>query len=165
MNILDYILLGLILLTAAFGFRSGLLRMIGSLVGLVIATLLASRFYPNVADWFGGTNMSQVIAFLLIFGLSIKLITLLFWVIGKVFQIVTVLPFVSSVDKVLGLVLGLAEGILIVAMAIYFINKYPFNDWLMAQMSGSVVAPVLLIIAQVFLPLLPEALKKIKSYL
>ncbi len=165
MNILDYILLGSILLTAGLGFRSGLLRMLGSLVGFVIATLVASRFYPEVANWFGGTNMSQVIAFLVIFGLSLKLISLLFWILGKAFQVVTVLPFVSSVDKVLGLIIGLAEGILIMAMGVYFVNKYPFNDWLMSQMSGSVVAPVLLIIAQIFLPLLPEALKKIKSYL
>jgi len=165
MNILDYILLSLILLSAGLGLKSGFLSSLGSLIGLVIAALLASRFYPDVANWFGGSNMAQVISFIALFVVSSKLIGLIFWLLGKAFQIITVLPFVSSIDKVLGLVLGLAEGILIMALIVYFINKYPFNDWLNMEMKGSVVAPVLISISQIFLPLLPEAVKKIKSYL
>ncbi|MFH0988233.1 MAG: CvpA family protein [Parcubacteria group bacterium] len=164
MVILDYILIGIILLLGLSGFKRGFLESLGSIIGLVIATLIASRFYPLAGSWFGGTNLSNVIAFIIIFAAAIKIVSLLFWVLGKVFQIITVLPFVSSFDRLLGLILGLAEGIFVMSIILYFLGKYPLNDWLLLQMSISIVAKTLLGIATIFIPLFPVAVKMIKSF-
>lgn len=164
MVMLDYILLGIILIIGLSGFKRGFLESLGSIVGLVIATLIASRFYPLVGGWFGGTNLSNVIAFILIFAAATKIVSLLFWVLGKVFQVITILPFISSFDRLLGLILGLAEGIFVMSIILYFLGKYPLNDWLLLQMSISGVAKILLTIGQIFIPLFPTAVKMIKSF-
>lgn len=165
MVILDYILLGIILIIALLGFKKGFIESLGSVLGLILAAVIASRYYLIVGAWFGGSNLSHIIAFILIFGVSIKIISLLFWVVGKVFQIITVLPFISSFDRLLGLILGCVEGIFILSIILFFILKYPLNNWLMDQMAASAVAKSLLKIALVFIPLFPDALKKIKSFM
>lgn len=165
MVMLDYILLAVILILGLLGFKKGFLESLGSIIGIVIATLIASRFYPNVAGWFGDSNFSNIIAFMLIFSLTVKLVSLLFWVLGKIFQLITVLPFISHFDKLLGLILGLVEGILILAVVLNFFLKFPVNEWMVSQMSGSLVAKVLLKIGFIFVPLFPEAVKKLKSFM
>jgi membrane protein required for colicin V production len=162
---LDFILLGIILVVGFLGFKRGFLESLGSIFGIVIATIIASRFYPGVASWFGDSNLSNIIAFIIIFSLTVKLVSILFWVLGKLFQIVTVLPFVSSFDRLLGLILGIVEGILILAVVLNFFLKFPINEWMITQMSESVVSRVLLKIGFVFVPLFPEAVKKLKSFM
>ena len=46
-----------------------------------------------------------------------------------------------------------------------FLLKYPLNDWLNAQMADSIVTLVLLKIGIVLVPLFPEAVKKLKSFM
>jgi len=161
----DYILLAIIVIIALLGFKKGFIESLGSVLGIVVAALLASRFYPLLADRFGGSNMWNVIAFVIIFGLAVKIVGLAFWVIGKIFRIVTVLPFVSSFDRLLGLLLGLVEGIFVMAVILSFALKYPISEWVIWQMSNSVVAKTLLSIGNIFVPLFPEAVQKIKSFL
>ncbi|NQT49306.1 CvpA family protein [Candidatus Kuenenbacteria bacterium] len=162
---LDYILLGLILVIAFLGYKKGFLESLGSIIGIIAAVIVAGRYFPNVAVWFGGTNFSNIIAFIVIFSLTIKIVSLLFWVLGKVFKIVTVLPFISSFDRLLGLILGFVEGIFVMSIILYFILKYPLNDWLMWQMSISAVAKVLLTVGNIFVPLFPDALNAVKSFM
>ncbi|MFH0779576.1 MAG: CvpA family protein [Parcubacteria group bacterium] len=162
---LDYILLGIILIIALLGFKKGFLESLGSIIGLILAAVVASRYYLLVGAWFGGSNLAHIIAFILIFGVSIKIISLLFWAFGKIFQIITVLPFIASFDRLLGLILGFAEGIFILSIVLFFMLKYPLSDWVMDQMAASVVAKTLLKIALMFIPLFPQALKSIKSFM
>jgi len=162
---LDYILLAVVLILGLLGLKKGFLESLGSIFGIVIATIVASRFYPNFAGWFGDSNFTNIIAFLVIFSLTVKLVSLLFWVLGKLFQVITVLPFISHFDKLLGLILGLVEGILILAVVLNFFLKFPLNEWMITQMGASVVAGVLLKIGFIFIPLFPEALKTLKSFM
>jgi len=162
---LDYILLGIILIFALLGFKKGFLESLGSIVGIIAAAIIASRFYPSAAGWFGGSNLANIIAFIVLFGLAIKVVSLLFWIFGKIFRIITILPFISSFDRLLGFILGFVEGIFILAIILNFVLKYPLNDWMIWQMSISSAARVLLTIGGVFLPLFPEALKAIKSFM
>jgi len=160
---LDYILLAFILVWALLGMKKGFLMSLGSMIGLVLAVLVASRFFPIVSGWIGGTNFSNIIAFIIIFSISIKLVSLVFWILGKIFEIVTILPFISTFNRLLGLILGLAQGIFVLSVLTYFVAKYPVNDWLLWQMSISPVADVLFKIAMVFVPLFPEAVKSLQS--
>ena len=165
MVLLDYILLSVVLILGLLGLKKGFLESLGSIFGIVIATIVASRFYPNIASWFGDSNFTNIIAFLMIFSLTVKLVSLLFWGLGKIFQLITVLPFISHFDKLLGLILGLVEGILILSVVLNFFLKFPLNEWMITQMGASVIAGVLLKIGFVFIPLFPEALKTLKSFM
>lgn len=165
MILLDYILLGVILIMALLGLRKGFIESLGSVIGIIAAAIVASRFYPEAASWIGGSNWANIIAFIFIFSLAIKIVSLLFWFIGKIFKIVTVLPFISSFDRLLGFILGFAEGIFVLSIILYFSLKFPFSDWLMQQMLVSLVAKTLLTIGDVFVPLFPNALTAIKSFM
>ncbi len=135
---------------------------LGSLVGLFIATLLAGRFFPWLADFFGGGNFANIISFIIIFGVSVKLTGIVFWLFGKIFQIIMIIPFLSTFDSLLGLILGIVEGIFVSAILLYFVGKYPIHPWLVEQVAQSVTASVLLKIGSIFIPFFPEAVKKIK---
>jgi membrane protein required for colicin V production len=165
MVLLDYILLAIILGMALLGLRRGLLQSIGSILGIVLATIIASRFYEVVANWFGGSNLTNLLVFIAIFSITVKLVGLIFWLLGKIFKIITVLPIISHLDRFFGLILGFVEALLVLAVILSFLLKYPFNYWIVTQMSASIVAKVLLKIGIVFIPLFPEALKKIKSFM
>ena len=165
MVIIDYIILLLILGSAILGYRKGFLRSLGSILGIIIAAVVASRFYPTVAGWFGDSNLYRIIAFIIIFLVAIKLVSLLFWLIGKVFQIVTVLPFVSGIDSILGFILGTVEGIFTLSVITYFLSKYPVHPWLTSELGSSLITTVLLKIVYIFMPFFPEALKTLKSIL
>jgi membrane protein required for colicin V production len=163
MNFLDYCLLGFIIIFTFFGWRKGFIQTLGSLVGIVIATILATRFYPLVADYLGSSTWSPTLAFFLIFSLTVKLTGVAFWLFGKIFRIITVLPFISTFDKLLGTILGAVEGILIATLAVYFLSKFSVSPKITLLLKQSLLADVFLTISIVFWPLLPEALKKIKS--
>lgn len=163
MNFLDFILLGIILLFGVLGFRRGFLQTLGGIIGIIIASIVASRFYLVLGNLFGGSNFAKVIAFIIIFALVIKIISLFFWAMGKVFRLIAVIPFLQSFEHALGAVLGVAEGILVLSVVVFFFSKYPFNDWLMIQMKHSFMSNVLLTISYIFMPLFPEAVNKIKG--
>ncbi|OGF31646.1 hypothetical protein A2533_04125 [Candidatus Falkowbacteria bacterium RIFOXYD2_FULL_35_9] len=165
MIILDYILIGVILIFAIWGFKQGFLQVVGSMVGLVVAVVLAGKYYLLLGSFLGGNNLSNFFAFLLIFSLILKIMSLLFWGFGKVFEIIAIIPFLKTFERLLGSVLGIVQGILVLSVVIYFLSKYPLNDWLISQMADSLITPLLLMISYIFLPLLPEALKALKSIL
>lgn len=165
MIMLDYILLGIIILIGLWGLKKGFLQALGSIVGLVLAVIIASRFYGVAASWFGSSNFSNILSFIIIFSLSSRIVGLIFWLLGKIFKIITILPLMTTLDRFLGLVLGLVEGILASAVILNFLLKYPLNYWMIEQMSASAVVKVLLNIGSIFVPLFPEALKTIKSFM
>jgi len=160
---LDYILLGIIVLFALLGLKKGFLGVLGSLLGIILAILVASRLYPVGAGWLGGANWANVVSFIIIFGLSSKIIGLVFWILGKIFQLATVLPFIASFDRFIGLILGFVQGIFVCGIVLYFASKYPMHPWLTEQMARSVVSMTLLQLASIFIPFFPEAIKKIKA--
>lgn len=136
---------------------------VGSIVGIVLATVLASRFYPYLAHFVGDSNLMNILSFVIIFSASVKLVSLLFWLFGKIFQIITVLPLISTFDSLLGLILGFVEGVFILSVILYFMLKFPVNSWIVEQMTASPITNVLLKIAYLFIPLFPEAINKLKA--
>jgi len=163
MNTLDYILLGVILLSALWGFRKGFLETLGGILGIIVATVIAGKFYLLLGSFLGGNNLSNFISFLVIFFIILKIVGLSFWILGKIFQLISIVPFLQSFDRLLGAVLGLLEGILVLTVVMYFLSKYPLNQWLLTQMQSSIITVLLLKASYIFMPLLPEAMKRIKS--
>lgn len=160
---LDFIIIAIILIFAFWGYKKGFLEALGSLIGVVLASVVASNFYVWLGDLLGGSDLAYIVSFIVLFAVTIKLLGLLFWLMGKIFKIMTILPFLQQFEKIIGAVLGLAEGILLMAVLMYFLSKYPVHSWLTSQMSVSFINNVLLDISEVFLPLFPEAFKKLRD--
>lgn len=151
-----------------FGFWFGLIHTLGSLLGTVFGVYLASRYYEPMAGWLinitgWGDNVSKVIMFIIAFMIINRLVGFAFWFFDKLAGFITHLPFINSLNRFLGLALGVFEGAVTLGMIIYFIERFPISEKFMEWLAESVVAPYLSSIASILLPLLPEALKILKS--
>lgn len=168
MSIFDIALLIIIGGFALFGLWFGLIRTLGSLIGTVVGVYVAGRFYESLANWiinFTGwsQNHVKVIIFIVAFLIITRLVGFVFWIIEKVFSIFTKLPFLHGIDKILGMVLGALEGIVVVGVSLFFIARFPISSVFMDGLANSRVAPPLVKIASILVPLLPEALRVLRS--
>lgn len=168
MDFFDIILLIAIGGFAMFGFWFGFFHTLGSLLGTILGTYLASRYYEPMADWLinitgWGENTSRVVMFIIAFFVINRLVGFVFWIIDKIFSIVTHLPFIKGLNRLLGLGLGFFEGIITIGLVVYFIERFPISDRIMGQIAGSVIAPICSGIAGILWPLLPDALRLLQS--
>lgn len=161
----------LILVIAGFaftGFWFGLIHMIGSLVGIVAAAIVAGRYFDFVSDklsfLFGGyDNLGRIITFVLIFLIITRLVGFLFMLIDKIFNIISILPFLKTANRLGGVILGLIEGIILVGLALYLAARYPLGETITNALSNSIVVDYLLGVANQVAPLLPDVVQKIQS--
>lgn len=162
----------LILIVAGFvfyGFFFGLIRMFGACIGIIAAAVLASRFYLFVFDYlqpflFGRDNLGKVLSFLILFSLISKLVSLVFYLFDRAFSLLTIIPFLKSLNKIGGAIFGFLAGSLSVGLLLFVSSKYAIIDnWFGAWLAGSNAAPLLLDFTKILLPLLPEALKSLKG--
>lgn len=168
MEFIDIVLLIIIGGFALFGLWFGFVHTLGSLVGTVLGIYLASRFYEPFSTWIihftgWGANFSRIIMFTIAFIVINRLVGFGFWILDKVFGLVTHLPFIRSIDRMFGLVFGVIEGTITVGFVIFFIERYPLSPSFMEKLSVSIVAPFAVGVATILWPLLPQALKILKS--
>ncbi len=169
MSIFDVALLIVLFGFIFYGLFFGFIRTLGGLVGVFVGAFFASRFYLPVSAWasqwfFGHDNIAKIIIFIVLFSLISKITGLVFYFIEKVFNIISIIPFLKTFNRLLGAVLGLLTGSLCLGLFIYLASRYSLiNDWLGNELVNSKIAPYLLKVANLLLPFLPEMLKKLQS--
>lgn len=165
LTILDLVLILILFLFIAFGFAMGLVQAIGALVGIVVGTWVAGQYYEALGAWLepillGQALTARIIAFIVIFTLANRLVGILFWFINKVFNIISIIPFAKSLNRLLGAILGLVEGVLALGIILYFISSLPIVDWFGDILIGSKVAQLLIDLSAILVPLLPDLLRQ-----
>lgn len=117
----------LIVLVGGFtlsGLFFGLFRTLGTLVGTIVAAIFTGRVIDILSHTFGflfgGGAIGRVIIYLIVFLIISRLIGLAFWIVGKMLGIVSWLPFVKSIDHLLGGLFGFIEGIIIVGFVLLY---------------------------------------------
>lgn len=148
-----------------FGFWYGLIYSVGTIFGIVAGAFAAGHYYLNVCGLISNSpsNFLKVIVFILIFVIVNKIVGLLFWIIDKIFHLLSIIPFLKTINRLAGGALGIIEGALTLGIVIYIYTKHPFNAWLTYQIGRSIVAPRLLKIVAILQPLWPEILTRLKS--
>ena len=168
MTILDYIILGVIFIFVWLGFWSGFIRTLGSIIGLFLGVAIASHYYEKFADFFKFlllAGVSQFSAFVVIIIVVSKLTGIVFWIIDKLFKIASIIPFLKTFNRLLGAILGFAEGVLVIGVVLLFASKITIFTGFSDAISASNLAEPLLFIAKIFLPLFPAALKETQNIL
>lgn len=168
MSIFDLVLLIIISGFALFGLWFGLVHTVGSLIGTAFGVYLASRYYEPVASWvinFSGWNQNyvKVIVFVIAFLLITRLVGFVFWVMEKFLTIFTRMPFIHGLDRMLGAIFGALEGAIVVGVSLFFISRFPISLTFMAGLGESQLAPPLVKLASILIPLFPEALRMLRS--
>lgn len=159
-SLLDVILLLSVFSFLLFGLWFGLIHTVGSLVGTVVGAVVAGQFYTLAPG-----SIGRVVAFIVIFLVVNRLVGFGFSLLERAFHLLTILPFLKSIDRLSGGVLGLIEGLLVVGTILIVASRYNLGTWFTTAMTNSKVAPHLVNAAQVLLPFLPIALKKLQSFI
>jgi membrane protein required for colicin V production len=167
--IFDVILIVILAGFTFYGLFFGLIRTIGSIVGVVAGAYVAGHYYLNafalVKDlFFSHDNLGKVITFIVVFSITNRLVGFLFSLLDKTFGILSIIPFLKTINRLAGAALGFVEGGLILGLILFVASRYAFiGSWFGDWMVGSQVAPFLIHFNNVLMPLLPDALKKLSS--
>jgi len=165
----DIVLLILLGGFVLFGLWFGFIHTLGSLIGIIAGAFIASHYYVGLADWggfiWGKGDLGFVISFIIILIFINRLIGLIFYFFDRAFELISIIPFITSINRLSGAVLGFLEGSLTLGLILFFLSRYPVNEWMADQLSSSVAAPWLIGMAKVLAPLLPELLKQLHSIL
>ena len=125
MNILLIIICAVILILSIYGYRKGFVKMlvpmVSAFLSLVVLFMLKDWLFAILFQWaiFQGEHvLTRIVLILLIFGI----VTWTFKWLLKVLHILTKLPIIHGLNKLLGLVIGLFEGFLLVWLLLYIIQ-------------------------------------------
>lgn len=170
MNIVDITLLILLGGFVLAGFWFGIIHMIGSMLGVIIGTIVAGQLYDGFAAWMAGflhinPNLLSVLAFMLLFSLTVRFVGLLVSLVDKAISILSIIPFLKLFDRLLGALLGLLEGAFALGIAVHFVGKFPFSGELITMLHESTVAKGLRLVGALLIPLLPKAWQAMRSYI
>lgn len=168
MTLLDLILLLLVLAFVLAGLWFGLIHSLGAVIGTVLGVLVAGHY---AVPWgaaakgffFGNENLARIVIFFVVMVLVNRLIGVIFWVIEKVFKVVSVIPFTKSLNRLLGGVLGFAEGVIVVGGALYLAARFPVNESFNAALASSAYAQLLIKAFGIFVPLLPDIIRNLQG--
>jgi uncharacterized membrane protein required for colicin V production len=165
LSILDFILLIILFAFAGGGFAMGLISEVGNLVGTVVGAVVATNFFEKLAGWVGTPfgmkeNLVRILCFILIFFVANRLVVAIFLLLNKIFDALAIIPFLKTINRLAGAVLGVITGGLIIGLLLVFIAKFPFANFLVKPMENSEVAQFLFKYGKTLMPLLPEYFKK-----
>jgi len=168
MPVIDISILIIIAGFAMFGVWFGFFHTLGSLVGTIAGIFLGSRYYEPMSDWLisvtgWGENISRVLMFTISFFVINRAVGFAFYLVDRFLHVVTRLPFIASMNRFFGLLLGVLEGVITLGMIIFFIERFPISERVMGWIAASNLAPHLSDFAAKLWPLLPEALRLLHS--
>jgi len=135
---LDFAVVGVIVLSTAWGVWRGLVREVISLAGWVLAfvaaNVLAEPLSDALAGWIANPDLRAIVAFVAVFVVTLTLVTLVAIALSKALKSTGL----RGLDRTLGGVFGLARGVLI---AILFaigagLTSLPQNPMWKASWSG-----------------------------
>lgn len=169
MALFDVILLIILFGFILFGAFSGLIQALGALIGVAAGAWFAGLYYEVVSGWLmpflGGQNMwAKVIAYMAIFIIVNRLVGLIFFIIGKVFNIIAIIPFLKTINRLLGAILGLIEGVLVIGMFIYVCAQFNVSPWLNNLFAQSQIAGYFVRAVGIIQPLIPDTIGQLQGY-
>ena len=122
---LDYVLLGIVVLSAAISLLRGFIREALALVGWVAAVWIAITFSESLAKLFVSSielpSMRLALAYLILFIGTLVVAGLLVWLVGMLVE----KTGLSGTDRMLGMIFGLARGVIIAAILVLLAGMTP----------------------------------------
>lgn len=144
MSILDFIFIGILASISFAIYRKGFVEEIFShlawIVSSVLSLILAPLFAFKVVSHITKVE-NEILLYLIAFVSLFILFYLIIRIIGSFVDSIFKLPILKDLNKVLGAMLGLIEGIIIISIVLQLLLLQPFvpiDVW----MKDSVVAPL-----------------------
>jgi membrane protein required for colicin V production len=157
MSTADWVILGFLVFSMAGAALEGFFQEAFKMAGLVVGYLLAAWQYHRLADWFAPHLKSpwigEMVAYLIIF----FAVLIVAGFAGRIARWVMKKAGLSTIDRVLGGVLGLLRGLLVVAIVLTAVAAFePAAQWL----EPSELAPYFLVGGRAAVWLAPPELRQ-----
>ena len=104
------------------GWRKGFVRLISSALSLIVSVAVVVMISSVAGLWEEGESVSAVIGFLMLIALGV-VYKLIHMVLSSI-RILSELPIVSGLNRILGLILGFCEGFAILYFMEYILRLY-----------------------------------------
>ena len=169
MSFIDIIILIILAIFVWKGIRLGLIEAVGGIVGLFVGVYLAGLYYDEVAEilkdlLFGSQILATILAFLLVFILVNRAVALIFWIVDKIFHIIAIIPGLKSLNRLLGGIFGLLEGLIFIGIIVYVLSFFPLTDSLSASVQKSRFAGIMETVGKISEPFIPDSLQNWQDY-
>jgi len=131
MNVIDYIILGILVISTGISFLRGFVREVLSLAAWILAMWIAVSFTPQVSvlieHQINNESIRLVVAFLGLFIATLVVASLSNALIGQLVK----KTGLSGTDRMVGLIFGLARGGVIVSVIVLVvgITEIPKEPW------------------------------------
>jgi membrane protein required for colicin V production len=163
MNWLDIVVIVFLAISTITGLRKGLIKTIIPLVGIIIAVVLAGRFYGSVADWLStwlhSPSQANIAGFAIIF-VAVVIASL---IIASLLSKFLSLLLLGWVDKLGGAILGLVMGGLVCGAILTIITKYNFPG-MEGTVHDSSLASFFVAHFNMVLPFLPSDFDSVRQF-
>jgi len=132
LNFVDYILIAIVGLSMVLSLWRGFVREVISLIGLIAAFLIASRFSGRSGDflsqWISNGTVSDIAGFVLVFVVVMIVVGL----IGSIIRHMVDVAALTATDRTLGIFFGAARGMSLIALCFLVYTSYskPDATWL-----------------------------------
>jgi membrane protein required for colicin V production len=156
MGVADWIILAFLVFSTVAAAFQGFFREAFRLAGLIVGYLLAAWQYHRLAEWFApylkSAWIGEIAGFLIIF----FAVLILAGLAGRLTRWVMKESGLTTIDRILGGVLGLLKGVLVVAVILTAMAAFaPAAKWL----AGSELAPYFLVGGRAAVWLAPSELR------
>lgn len=169
MSWFDIVIIVLLAGFAWYGFFFGFIRVVGNLIGLIAGAYVAVKIYLPAYELLnrlipGDVEVGKVIVFIICFSLVSRLVSWIIVLLEQAFNLISIIPFLKSANRLLGLAFGLIEGILSLGIAAYILSRHLPNAIPLAQWIGkSTIAPWLITVSKILAPILPQVFNRIQT--
>ena len=140
---IDYVFLGIIAIAvircAIRGFIAEILSMAALILGIGCAVFFSSPASRIVDAYIGESFWSPIIAFLAIFIVVYLVVKIIQGLLSKVIEKI----HLDKLDKSLGLLLGLVEGVIVITLIVFVLQVQPFFDTQAWLEKGTIPAVIL----------------------
>jgi membrane protein required for colicin V production len=158
-NWLDIILAIFLILSAFIGLERGLVRTIVPLVGLIVGVLVAGSYYDALAHRLLHSN--SAIAYIFAFAIIVVAFLVMATIFAVALQKVLSLTILGWLDRLGGMVLGLATGSIIAGALLALLLKHPFG---VSAIEDSAVASFLVDKSPLVSSLLPGDFDRVRDF-
>ena len=160
MNWLDIAILVILAIATFVGLRTGLIKAVLSLVGIIVGIILAGRFYTPLAEQL--TFISQAgIAKIVAFAIILIGVMVIAFVLARLLKWATSLVMLGWVDRLGGAVFGILLGALFCGALVAAWSQF-FGAG--SSITESILASALLNYFPLVLGLLPEEFGAVRSF-
>jgi membrane protein required for colicin V production len=128
---IDFVLLGIIVISALLSLWRGFIKEALSLVSWIVALWLAMLFFHELADWLARwidtPSIRDVLGFAILFVATVLTGGLVGYLAGQL----VARTGLSATDRALGMVFGIARGVVIVAVMVLLagLTTLPQDPW------------------------------------